>query len=140
MGVGGSGNTIDRVTSLNRQTGIQVVGDLNLVRNNSFAGAVTGISGIGQGNQFFGNDLSFASVFCISITQDKQFQIAGNDFSHSANGLNLYDIDGLVASPNPGSGQISMDVSTIPGEVLLMESIRNSQFSGLDLSWGGAGL
>ncbi len=134
-----SGNRIENVTAVNREFGIQLFfSDSNTVRENDFSHCIEGAAGHGKANSYLNNKLTFASAYALAINEDKQFAIAGNDFAQSAHGLYLYNIDGLIASPAAGEGQVSIDVSSVPGTALFLDTVRNSEFSGLDLSWGGA--
>ncbi len=140
-----SNNTIENVIATNRSIGIHLSGTSgdNLIQQNDLSGA--GSYGIrtyyntGQGNRYFNNNLSGAGAWSLEIHNDPEFEVFENDFSGSYGGLKLGNIDGVNISPAAGPGQAVIDVSTVTSTGLQLSYVTNSQVSGLDLSWSGAG-
>ena len=148
-----SGNVIEDLTATNRLTGMYLAGGSgnNTIQRNDFSAA--GRDGItaslntgGHGNRYLLNNLSNAAnanpigYYALNIAYDTAFEIAGNDFSGSANGLQLAFMDDIDVSPVPGPGQlkVDIDVSTVTGTGLRLRNVTDSFFRELDLSWGGA--
>ena len=109
--------TIEYVTATNRQVGLKMrrSGD-NVIQHNDFSGAgtwaiQTNADTTGTGNQYLHNNLS-----------------------DSANGVSLSYEVGMTLSGD------SFNMAGIPGMGLELHRVSNSQISGLDVSWTGAGI
>src|SRR5207245_463416 len=95
-----SNNTIEHVTASNRLDGIFFNGfsSGNTVRQNNVSASRTGIDAesTGQGNRYLGNDLTNAGEgWAMVIHHDRQFVVSANNFTGSAYGLLLVDMDGV---------------------------------------------
>ena len=145
-----SDNIIEGVIATNRNTGLRMIwgpSDNNTIQGNDFSGA--GSFGIwsdyretGQGNRYLNNDLSGTGGWALVIAQDTRFEVAGNDFSNSAYGIELVGMSGLVLgdSATPATAYLDADLSTVTGTALKLNVVSNSRISGLDLSMAGTSL
>ena len=140
-----SGNTIEYVTATDRQTGLRIgryryetyLDDSsgNTIQSNDFSGAsYCGIDawyGGGLGNRYQNNDLSNADDWAMAIGRDTEFEVSGNNFDGSKNGLRLYHMDSITF------GAHDVDLHEVSGTALHFNSVNNSVISGLDVSWNG---
>ncbi len=91
-------STVSGISVTGRGFGIQAISgsDGNLLQGNTLTGNVTGISFVGEGNTFSGNDLSNNSSFGLAIG-GSDFRITNdNDFSGSSNGLLVINATGAT--------------------------------------------
>ena len=141
-----SENTVVDVTATNRRIGIYLAGTSgdNTIEGNHLSGAsyaaISASLNSGQGNGYFGNDLSNSGsgYFALAISSDPLLEVSGNDFSNSTNGIQLLNMEYIDVSPDAGPGQVAIDVSTVTGTGLSLREVHHSSIHGLDLSWAGA--
>jgi parallel beta-helix repeat protein len=124
-------NTVTGNTAKNNPTGIALwTSSDNDICNNNLSGNATAIfaSGPGyQGNSYLNNDLSNSTSWSLSLAYDSEFELSGNDFTNSANGIALHYMDGISLS--------NIDLSTIQGGIgLNLVGVTNSSFSSIIVS------
>ena len=78
------------------------------------------------------NVVAGGAWIALEINGDNRVQISGVDFSGSAQGLYLANIDGLELRGPIGSGLGSVDTA------IALHNVDNSLISGVDVSWTGA--
>ena len=132
-----SDNTIQNVTARNRNFGVMLgVSDGNTVQENDVSGSIFGIGGHGGvGNRYLNNNLRNIYGQALVIRGDKQFEIAGNDFTNSGVGLTLWDMDDFRYHDPRYLREV--DLTTVAGISLHLLNLTNSVVSGFDVSWSG---
>lgn len=116
---------------------IQDTANANVFRQNDASGSSRGIVYVanGLGNQLLDNNLSGTISWGLSILDDTQFVVAGNDFTHSGHGVLMGRMNGVTIN----STNLNINVSTVTGIGLGLDAVTNSIIDGLDLSSvGGA--
>lgn len=112
----------------------------NIIQNNIASGANTGIFGQtfdGLHNQYVNNDVSSSGYFGIAIINDVEFVLGGNNYTDSAGGLQLRNMNGLTLD----STRLPEVLTTAgtSGPALQLTNMTNTTVDGLDLSWDGDG-
>jgi parallel beta-helix repeat protein len=123
-------NSVTGNTASNNQYGIVLgLSSDNQISNNNLSGNETAIlsNQQGQGNSYLNNDLSNSTSWSLSLSYESEFELSGNDFTNSANGIALQYIDGVSLS--------NVDLTTIQGgSGLSLGVVTNSSFSNIIVS------
>ncbi len=136
-----SNNVIDGITATNRGNAIYLTGSYanNVIQNSDLSGAggyTIYARYNGNANQYLNNNLSNAASVGLLIENDTQFQVSGNDLTGTG-GVFLSGQVGATISPEPGPGQLDIDVSQSRAG-LVLNGVRDSHIAGLNLSYEGA--
>ena len=130
-----SNNIIENSTSTNRSFAIYMVGTSpgNTFQNNNLSRTSNGIYAYHHsrlGNKILNNDLS-QDTQSILFRNDSLIQISGNDYTGSANGVRLDNVDAISLA--------GTDLSQVTGRGLYLVNVTNSTFSGI-VSNGSTGI
>ena len=102
----------------------------NNLSGNAFA---IKVGGSGPGNRYLNNDLSNSTSSSLHISHDSEFELSGNDFTNSVNGIALLNMDGASLS--------NVDLSSIAGGIgVELWGVTNSSFSYITVSGGQYGI